>query len=210
MKSNEPRQLRVLLSFLAFPVMIFLQVARDIVSKMTGNPNYMTPFPPLVDIGAALDDLQAKISAAAGAGKDAIGERNTSWNTARGLMRQLGSYVQTHCQNDSDILQSSGFSATKTPVPIGPLATPADLRFSRNEKTGMLFLRFKPVYGMTAGYTVQVAPAATGPFTDYALSSTTRVEIKGQAPMQVVWFRVAATGAAGTSPWSDPASVPII
>ena len=210
MKSNEPRQLRVLFAFLYFPVMVFLQIARDIVAAMSGNPNYTTPFPALAVITAALDDLQAKLTAAADGGKMAMSERNTAWSYAKSLLRQLGNYVQANCQNNLDNLLSSGFTPTKTPTPIGPLAAPESLAFTRNNKTGKLYLRFKPVYGTTAGYTVQTAPAATGPFTEYVLSSTSRVEITGQTPLQTLWVRVNATGAAGTSPWSEPASVMII
>ena len=80
MKSNEPRQLRVLIALLRFPVMIFLQTARDIVAAMTGNAHYTTPFPALVDVTTALDDLQAKIEAAAGRDLRAIAARNSDPN----------------------------------------------------------------------------------------------------------------------------------
>lgn len=204
MKSNEPRQLRVLIALLRFPVMIFLQTARDIVAAMTGNANYATPFPALADITAALDNLQAKIEAAAGRDLPAIAARNSAWVTAKSLMRQLADYVQAHCQNDLTILLSSGFHATKTPAPVGPVSAPQNLRLQRTKDSGELLLRFAAVYGVTAGYLVQIAEDAEGPFTDYVNTSNSRLVIKGLTPMKTYWARVRATGAEGAGPWSEP------
>ena len=203
MKSNEPRQLRVLIALLRFPVMIFLQTARDIVAAMTGNVHYTTPFPALVDIGTALDDLQAKIEAAAGRDKTAVAARNNAWTTAKSLMRQLAGYVQAHCQNDLEILLSSGFQATKTPAPIGPLGAPQNLRLTRTDMPGELVLRFEAVYGARAGYLVQIAEDSDGPFTDYVATSSSRVEIKGLTEMKTYWARVRASGKEGAGPWGE-------
>ena len=204
MKSNEPRQLRVLIALLRFPVMIFLQTARDIVAAMTGNAHYTTPFPALVDIGTALDDLQAKIEAAAGRDKTAVAARNNAWTNAKSLMRQLADYVQAHCQNDLEILLSSGFQATKTPTPVGPIGVPQNLRLTRTKDLGQLLLRFARVYGVTAGYLVQIAEDSDGPFTDYVNTSDSRLFITGLTGMKTYWVRVRATGADGAGPWSEP------
>ena len=204
MKSNEPRQLRVLFALLRFPVMIFLQTARDIVAGMTGNAHYATPFPALADITTALDDLQAKIEAAAGRDKTAIAARNNAWTTAKSLIRQLANYVQSHCQNDLEILLSSGFHATKTPAPVGPLGAPQNLRLTRTKDLGQLLLRFQAVFGVRAGYLVQIAEDSDGPFADYAATSSSRVEIKGLTGMKTYWARVRASGKEGAGPWSEP------
>jgi hypothetical protein len=177
---------------------------------MTGNPNFATPFPALADITAALDDLQAKISAAAGGGKIATADRNSAWDTARTLIRQLASYVQMHCLNDLAILLSSGFTSTKTPAPIGPLPAPENLRLSRTDMSGQVLFRFKRVYGATAGYLVQTAADSAGPFTDYVLSTTTRVFINGRTPLITVWVRVRANGAAGPGPFSEPTCIIVL
>jgi len=204
MKSNEPRQLRVLIALLRFPVMIFLQTARDIVAAMTGNVHYTTPFPALVDIGTALDDLQAKIEAAAGRDKTAVAARNNAWTTAKSLMRQLAEYVRSHCQNDLEILLSSGFQATKTPTPVGPIGVPQNLHLSRTGMTGELLFHFEAVYGVRAGYLVQIADDSDGPFTDYVTTSSSRITMKGLTAMKTYWARVRATGADGAGPWSEP------
>ena len=100
MKTNQARQLRVSLAIVYLPIVLFLMGARSIVIALTGNANYPTPFPALADITTALDNLAAKISAAAGRDKKAIAARNTAWETCKNLIRQLASYVQIHSQND--------------------------------------------------------------------------------------------------------------
>jgi hypothetical protein len=211
MKAKLARQLRVLLAILYFPLMAFLQAARDVVSQVMGNANYPTPFPALTDITAALDDLEAKITAAAGGDRTAMAARNSAWETAKSLIRQLASYVQMHCQNDLTILLTSGFTATKAPAPVGLVGTPLILRLVRTALSGQILLTFKPVYGTTAGYEIQVAASADGPFTDYVTCSSSRnVKINGRPTMATTWVRVRAIGATGPGGWSDPASITVL
>lgn len=151
MKTNEPRQLRVLLALLYYPITIFLQAGRDIVVALTGNTNYTTPFPALADVTAALDDLQAKIEAAAGRDQTAMAARNQSRENARSLFRQLANYVQAHCQNNLEILLSTGFHPTKTPAPVGALPAPQNLHTSYNGKDGEVILRMNRVPGVRGG-----------------------------------------------------------
>ena len=204
MKNNTPRQLRVLLALLYRPVSIFLQEARNIVTAMTGNANYSKPFPALVDVTNALDDLQAKIEAAAGRDRTAMAARNVSWDTARGLIRQLASYVQINCENDLEILLSSGFTATKTPAPLGALPAPENLRVKYTGTSGQAILRMQPVYGVRAGYTVQQAMNAEGPYTEIVNHSKTTFVVPDLIPGKTYYLRASANGAAGPSGWSNP------
>ncbi len=210
MKTNEPRQIRISLAILYLPIVLFLMAARSIIIALTANPNFATPFPALAEISAALDDLEAKIAAAVGRDKRAIAVRNTAWGTAKGLIRQLASYVQMHCQNDLGILLSSGFTATKTPAPVGPLGAPQNPRLTRTDLMGQILFQFDRVYGMRGGYLVQIGTDPAGPFVDYATSSKTRVLINDRTPLTTVWARVRATGAAGAGAWSEPTCVIVL
>lgn len=210
--TNKVRQLRVLLAFLRMNATLFLQKARDIVVSMTGNANYPTPFPALGDITTALDDLDTKITAAAGRDRTAIAARNASAATAKSLMRQLASYVQMHCLNDLTILLSSGFLPTRRPAPIGSLIPPQNVRTKYNGTSGSLFVIWDAVYGVRGGYTLQQSESATGPFTTVTISSGSRFLVKGLTPGQTYWFRVCANGAnknvdGGPSGWSNVVSV---
>jgi hypothetical protein len=202
---NTPK-LRVSLAGLRLILTNFLLFGRNVVTMMTGNLNYTTPFPLLADVTTALDDLAAKAEAALSRDRIAMAARNAAWATAISLLRQLAAYVQAHCQNDLTILVSSGFLPTKTPAPVGPLGAPLGSRLTRTGMGGQLLLRFQRVYGTLAGYTVQVGETPAGPYTDYIVASSTRVEIDGRTPMTTYWVRVRANGADGPGPWSEPVS----
>ena len=204
MKTNQPRQLRVLLAIVYYPIMVFLQASRDIVTAMTGNINYTTAFPALADITTALDDLQAKITAAAGRDRMAMAARNAAWETAKSLIRQLANYVQAHCQNDLDILLSSGFTATKTPAPIGPLEPPENLKIVYLSVSGTVELRMTAVRGVRGGYPIEQSEGPDGPWIPIVISSKSRALISNLTPGKSYRLRAAAIGAKGQSGWSNP------
>ena len=71
----------------------------------------------------------------------------------------------------------------------------------------MLFSLLK---GARGGYLVQLAQAANGPFTDYAVSTSSRVLLHALTPMSCYWVRVRANGAAGPTNWSAPLRLVVI
>ena len=72
-------------------------------------------------------------------------------------------------------------------------------------KTGHLMLRFDRANNVS-NYSVQTAPAATGPWEDDGISTATRVLIGGLTPGETLWARACANGSAGASEWSAPAT----
>lgn len=207
---KTPRHLKVSIACLRLPVASFLMCGRSIVFAMQENNNYPDPYPPLATITSALDDLARKIPPADDGSRQALAARNSSWLLAGSLLRQLATYVQGHCENDLTILLSSGFVATKARSRIGQLSAPQNLRYAYTGKSGMIKLRFKPVHGVTAGYTIQVAEGFEGPYVDAGTYSESRILLQGLTPMKTCWIRVRANGAAGPSGWSNPLQVVVI
>jgi hypothetical protein len=206
-KRISAMKLRVSMTCLRFGLYAFIGFARQVVSKMTGNTNFTTPTPPLADITTGLDDLQTKADAAVGGGKIAYAVRDTAWENSVMQIRNLASYVQLMCQNNLDILQSSGFSATKTPVPYGTLPAPQNLRTSYYRcKSGELWLQLKRVAGVRAGYCYQQAESPEGPFVEVSNSNKSRVLITGLTPAKTYYFRACANGAEKPSAWSTVVS----
>ena len=99
---------------------------------------------------------------------------------------------------------------TKRRKAIGFLPAPSDLRSRLTGKSGEIKLLFKRVHGARGGYLVQLSDSAVGPFSDYRLTTSSRVLITGLEAMKVHWVRVRANGTAGTSPWSSPLRVAVI
>jgi hypothetical protein len=108
-----------------------------------------------------------------------------------------------HCQNDLDILLTSGFRATKTPGPVGALAAPVNLRVVY-VKSGQVQLRMNAVYGVRGGYPIEQSEE-DGPWVAITTSTKARdVEILGLTPGKSYRLRAAAIGTAGQSGWSNP------
>lgn len=75
---------------------------------------------------------------------------------------------------------------------------------SAGAKIGELMLKFDRVKN-AANYSVQTAPAATGPWEDEALLTTARIVIRGLTACETIWARACANGFAGAGEWSAPA-----
>ena len=138
-------------------------------------------------------------------GKIAIATRNAARVKLLGLMRQLAAYVQANCNADLLALIGSGFDAVRAPSPVGALSAPKNPRLRLTGKSGELLFRFDREDN-SVNYSVQTAPTATGPWTDEALSTASRVVIGGLTPGETPWARACANGSAGASEWSAPAT----
>lgn len=196
---------RVSLAFARRVAIFVLAFARNVVKLMTNNLNYPTPSPTLASVTAAADDLEEAIQNAFDGGKIAIATRNAALVTLVGILRDLALYVQGHCSNSLSILLSSGFDAVRTPQPSGQLLPPENVTLYRTTISGELGLRMKRVTN-ALNYTIQMAESPEGPWTDKAISSTTRVSFTGLTPGKVYWARAAANGTKGSSGWSAPTS----
>lgn len=118
---------RVKLGFSRFAVSVKIQMARFIVSKMSGNANYPTPTPSLGDIKIATDDLELKTQAALKGGTDKTLEKNLAEKFLDGQMSSLADYVQVASGGDAIIIESSGMEVQKErskAVILGPILNP--------------------------------------------------------------------------------------
>ena len=208
MKTSYPLKLRVSMVELNLGVYDYLGFTRQVVTKMTGNPNYATPTPTLPAYTAGLDDLQAKADDAMGGGHNAYIARDASWEASKMQTRQLINYVMLNGHNDPDILTSSGFNLTKARTPYGVLPAPGNLRLGYTGTSGEVLLRMDPVKGVSGGYCLQQAQNVAGPWTEIANVGKTRSNlIKGLTPGTTYYFRACANGSKGPSGWSGTASI---
>ncbi len=117
---------------------------------------------------------------------------------------QLASYVDNTANGDSVTIERSGFSVRATPTPVGPLPAPTDLQAEPGEHTGHAALRWGAIYGAKA-YNIERAEDAPELKWGFLASCTKReAEVNSMVSGKRYWHRVAAVGAAGQGPWSDP------
>jgi len=196
---------RVALSFAKKIDTDLIVFVRNVVTLMTSNAQYPQPSPDLATITTSVDDFETKVQAALNGGKIIIAARNAARVELLSLMRQLAAYVQGNCDADLAALLTSGFDAVRAPSPAGVLPPPENPRLALTVKSGELMLRFDRVTN-AVNYTVQTAASANGPWTAYALSTSTRVLIGGLTPGRVYWARTCANGSAGAGGWSTVTS----
>ena len=196
---------RVALSFARKIDTDLIAFVRNVITLMTDNTQYPTPTPSLAALTTSVNAFETAVHEALDGGKIIIATRNAARVELLALMRQLAAYVQASCNADLLALIGSGFDAVRAPSPVGVLPAPQNPRLGLTGKSGELMLRFDRVNN-ASNYSVQTAPAATGPWEDDGISTATRVLIGGLTPGETLWTRACANGSAGASAWSAPAT----
>ena len=194
---------RVALSFAKKIDTDLIAFVRNVIALMTNNPQYPTPTPTLAVLTTSVNAFETAVHEALDGGKIAIATRNAARVELLALMRQLAAYVQESCNADLLALIGSGFDAVRAPSPVGVLPAPQNPRLMLTGKSGELLFKFDRVNNAN-NYSVQTAPAATGPWEDESLSTAARVLIGGLTPGETLWARACANGSAGASEWSTP------
>jgi len=121
-------------------------------------------------------------------------------------LTQLASYVDNASGGDEGKILSSGMNlragraATALPGQVLALSATA------SDAEGQIDLAWDPTDGAKS-YTVDLSTTSgTGPWANKTVVTKSSVTIDALTSGQRVWFRVAAIGAAGQGPWSDPAT----
>ena len=196
---------RVLLgAFTRLVIPAYLIYMRNVVIKMTDNPSYDKPVPTLADMTASLDSLETKAAKAMEGSKVDRVARDMEFADSRDKARQLAAYTQLMANGDLETLLSSGFSAAAGRGPVVPVNMPLNLRLSQGANSGELNVRFARDGRSSLVFDVQNAAAPEGPYTDHPSVTKTITTLTGLTPGDMVWVRVRANGASGSSAWAGP------
>ncbi|MDB5190827.1 MAG: hypothetical protein JWQ96_390 [Segetibacter sp.] len=102
--------------------------AHIIIRSMTGNVNFANPVPPLADVQAAIDALEAALSNMPAMGKEGTIIKNKCRVNLDALLMDLGLFVQLHSKGNEEKLVSSGFELSSKRAAVGVLAKPQNFR----------------------------------------------------------------------------------
>ena len=187
-------------------------VANTIRTAMTGNANFATPNPTLATVGTQITTTNTKIAAydsAKAAAETALAERDAAAATLRGLLTQLGAYVENIAAGDRVKIESAGMSVrADSSAPVGPMTQVLDLVLSQGDFDGTLDMVCKPVRGAKS-YEIQISadPPTSTSWTAKMTASKSSATIPGLTSGAKLWGRVRAVGADNQpGPWSDPAT----
>ena len=175
-------------------------VGQSIINKMTGNPNFTSPIPPLADVQTALDEFMAAM-ADLGAGKGSTIIKDQKKTTLLDLLTKLATYVQLNCQDDAAIIESSGFKIKQAKTPIGPLPKPV-LKVEAGGP-GQVKLTATSVGANSYQFEYTLAPATTSSTWQVNASTKSKTVVNGLTSGKQYTFRVAGVGTDPSRIYSD-------
>ena len=182
--------------------------ARNLVSKLTGNIAFPTPTPTLPVVTAAADVLEAAINAHdANPGPGEVVDRNIAFQAMKGIVTDLGGYVQAASNGDLALIKSAGCGVRRTGSPIGELPAPKGMLAVSTPYPGRIDISWGGVRGRSM-YEPEICegdPNVEANWRVLFLTSRNRHSITGLRSDAVYHFRVKAIGTAGASPLSEPA-----
>lgn len=189
------------------PVTEQVAKSRDIQTKMTGNPYFLTPNPTLAQVKTATDDLENAYTAALNRDKAKKALMRIARAALKALIVDLADYIQITSAGDEIKILSSGFGVRKVPTPVALPNVPIDVKVMATEFDTELDVTFKSIKGAIT-YVLEICndPLFEKNFNPIEISTKSSVRVKDLAPGTKYWFRILAVNTAGKSGWSTPVS----
>lgn len=192
------------------PVPELLELTQQIVSAMTGNPDFATPNPPLASVTGAADALSKANNTANQARMDSKAKTvlaNEQADNLRGLLTSLASYVENIASGKEAVINGAGMDV-KAPASAGAVpSVVTGLEATTGDNDGELDLSWNSIDGASsylAERSLTAPPTAAWELQGAVTKS--RMTADGLESGKRYWFRVAAVGAKGQGGWSDIAS----
>jgi hypothetical protein len=102
--------------------------ALHILTEMTNNDAFPTPFPPLAEISTAFEEYRLALNQVATGGRFLTETKNQKRAVLEDKLNKLGMYVQMVSNNDLPTMLSSGFRLTKAREKVGPIPKASHFR----------------------------------------------------------------------------------
>ena len=186
-----------------------IQLAANIDKALTGNANFPTPNPTLASLKTAASALGTKAAFAADIRKQsqiATLAQDTAEDALDAALTTLGSYVETTSGGDEAKILSAGMAVKAAATAAGLLPAPGPVAATTGDGAGEVDLVWPRLTGAKS-FVIQHAADPAAPDGDWKFATTSTkssATVTGLVGGTRYWFRVAATGSAGQSPWSSP------
>jgi hypothetical protein len=194
------RRQRVATGFTSYTDGSLFIKSQTIGASMANNPTYPTPVPTLEAIGEAIGLFGGNL--AAKPSKENTQEKRQNRIVLIDLLNRLSLYVSATGETLAE-WESSGFSLTSIPQPVGVLATALNFTV-KPFQAGSINLSLNKIEGAD-GYCFQYAPLVAGqPLVWESVQSTkTRITVSGLLSGTQYAFRVYGIGSNPTIVYSD-------
>ena len=183
--------------------------AQQIVAALTGNAHFTSPQPTLAQLTAAINELEAAAAAVQAARQEAKARTTTQTIKEAALDQLLVSlvgHVESVAGGNPEIIQSASLEMRDPPNVTADVPTlPPNLTATNGDFPGQIDLSWDPVRGArsyTIGYSTD--PPTDSSWTHSQIATRSSATVEHLTPGTRYWFRVAAVGTRGQSPWSNP------
>ena len=185
-----------------------IDLAKTIVTKMTGNTSFVTPNPALSVVTTAVTALTtatAEVEVARKTLESKYSALATAEGALEGLLTQLGNYVENVSNGDEAKILSAGMDVRNSSSASTIPDKVASINATIGDNTGEIDLSWDKVLG-AASYVVETALSDMNPleWKHMLVSTRSKAEVASLKTGASYHIRVAAVGAAGQGPWSDP------
>jgi hypothetical protein len=182
----------------------YLMACRLIVTMMTDNQNFPTPTPPLAEVSADLEALEASEGLAKKGGKGMVQQRDVVLRKVHHKMTMLKAYVQSAANAEPDqaeaIVHSAGMSVGK---PRTRTKLPVEVKYG--DAVGKVVLDAKAL-PQPVQYRWQMSTDQKT-WTDLPESFKTKSVVEGLVPATIYSFRLRTVTKNGPSEWSPPVTI---
>jgi hypothetical protein len=202
------KRFRVLLDFLKFIMAAKIEFGRNVIAKMTGNANFLTPDVPLAQLTTATNAFETAYVAAQGGGPaqtSAARQAEKAWDD---LFRKQVLYVERISSGNEAMILSSGFHASHEPIP----AHRPEFTAVHGKLEGEVMLKHK-AYDRVAWVWQFIAnpiPEDGAQWIQAGISLQASFKVTGLQSGKKYWFRAAYIDKTGQSAWCDPACVLVL
>lgn len=183
--------------------------AKQIITSLTGNADFAAPLPALETVSpliAAAEQANAEVKIARQSVATKVSILDDKLSDLDSVLNQLAAYVESTAKGDETKIKSAGMSVKATSTPFGIPPAPENLlAVAANE--GEISLSWDGIKG-SKSYVIQMATdiSGAGNWAISKISTKSKADVSKLESGIKYWFRVAAVGAAGQGPWSDPAT----
>ncbi|MDP4272289.1 MAG: hypothetical protein Q8909_19540 [Bacteroidota bacterium] len=201
--------LKVLLTFVRFPIMDKIGFCRNVLGKMDKNPYYPNPDVSLADGVILVNQLEAAYLESRDGSRVAVSKMHDIEEKVDIFFRKLANYVERTADGDETILLSSGFQIADQRGP----GSRAEFSVSHGSTSGSVYLCRKSVDD-SKSYIWQSAkdtlPENESGWTPAGYSTKASCEIDGYEPGTKYWFRGAAITINGVTNYTNPIMIIVV
>lgn len=179
-----------------------LSFANNVLSKMTGNLNFLTPTPPLSVLLSTINDFQMAVIASV----PIPAEVKAKEYQLNKVLKMLAAYVQYTCNDDDVVALSSGFDLKASSLPKAKIFTATQGALSGTVNVECPYVDARTAYV----WEIISDPINLNAWQNCGTTVNTKLTVSSLISGNKYWFRVKAITSKGEQPYCDPHMVHVV